>query len=160
MPTRTILIGGIVASLVIAMWEMVVEALIPNGAGFFGPPVAIGATIVRDLQGAANPLPVDPAALVLGLAGHMMNSVALAVILGAVVRRSSMGAIGLVVSGMVWGAVVFVVMWYGLLPAVNRLMLNLNGPAFFLGHLMWGAVLGLLWYVTRPMGDAPAVSGA
>jgi hypothetical protein len=35
MNTRAILIGGIAASLVIAMWEMVVEAVLPDGAGFF-----------------------------------------------------------------------------------------------------------------------------
>jgi hypothetical protein len=56
---RRILIAGIGASLVLAMWEMIVEAVIPDGAGFFGPPIAIGATIVRDLQGSANPIPFD-----------------------------------------------------------------------------------------------------
>jgi hypothetical protein len=31
--TRVILIGGIVASIVIAMWEMLIEAALPGGAG-------------------------------------------------------------------------------------------------------------------------------
>ena len=87
MDRRRILIAGIGASLVLAMWEMIVEAVIPDGAGFFGPPIAIGATIVRDLQGSANPIPFDVVALVLGLMGHMMNSVILAVIFGLIVTR-------------------------------------------------------------------------
>ena len=65
------------ASIVLAMLEMIVGAVLPNGAGFFGPPVAIGATLVREVQGSSNPLPVNGLALVLGLAGHMMNSVIL-----------------------------------------------------------------------------------
>lgn len=160
MSVRTILISGIVASLVFAMWEMIVEAVIPNGAGFFGPPVAIGATLVRDLQGSANPLPVDPAALVLGLAGHMMNSVILAAIFGALVTRTALQTAGLVVTGVVWGAAVFVVMWYAILPAVDPLMLNVNGPAFLLGHVMWGAALGLLWAATRPASEAASLRSA
>lgn len=149
MNARSVLIGGIVASLVIAMWEMVVEAVIPDGAGFFGPPIAIGATIVRDLQGASNPIPFDPVALVLGLAGHMMNSVILALIFGAIVSRASLGGAGLVIVGAVWGAAIYVVMWFVVLPAIDPLMLNLNGPAFLLGHVMWGVALGILWRVAR-----------
>lgn len=145
MNTRAILISGIVASLVLAMWEMIVEVVIPGGAGFFGPPIAIGATIVRSLQGATNPIPFDGLALVLGLMGHMMNSVVLAAIFGLLVTRlasSPGGAIGL---GMAWGVVVFVATWFVVIPAVDPLMLNLNAGAFFAGHLMWGVALGFAW---------------
>lgn len=145
MNTRAILIGGVAASLVIAMWEMIVEAILPAGAGIFGPPIAIGATIVRDLQGSANPIPFDPVALILGLAGHMMNSVILAAIFGLAVGRRSLGTGALAIAGMVWGAVVFAAMWFVVVPVVDPLVLNLNGATFFAGHLMWGAALGVLW---------------
>lgn len=145
MNTRAILIGGIVASLVIAMWEMIVEALLPDGAGFFGPPIAIGATIIRDLQGSGNPIPFDLAALLLGLAGHMMNSVILAVVFGVLVGRRGLGTASLLGAGVVWGVVVFAAMWFVVVPAVDPLVLNLNGIAFLAGHMMWGAALGLLW---------------
>jgi hypothetical protein len=148
---RQIIIGGVVASLVLAMWEMAVEALIPGGAGFFGPPIAIGATVVRDLQGSANPIPFDALALVLGLAGHMMNSVVLGVVFGIVVSRLGAGSGATIGLGMAWGALVFVGMWFVVLPAVDPLMLNLNGPVFLAAHLMWGAALGLAWgrFATR-----------
>lgn len=36
-------------------------------------------------------------------------------------------------------------MWFVAVPAVDPLVLNLNGVAFLVGHMMWGAALGLLW---------------
>ena len=145
MDVRRIVVGGVIASLVIAMWEMVVEAIIPGGAGFFGPPIAIGATIVRDLQGSANPIPFDGLALILGLMGHMMNSIILAAIFGLIVSRLSPSGSGIVAFGMGWGVAVFVGMWFVVAPLIDPLMLNVSAAAFFLGHVMWGLVLGALW---------------
>lgn len=145
MDTRRILVGGVVASLVLAMWEMIVEASVPNGAGLFGPPIAIGATIVRDLQGSPNPIPFDLAALVLGLMGHMMNSVILSAIFGLAVARWATSTFMGILLGMAWGAIVFVMMWFIVIPAVDPLMANLDRTAFCIGHLMWGAALGFLW---------------
>jgi hypothetical protein len=139
------LIGGIAASLVIAMWEMIVEAVLSGGAGFFGPPIAIGATIIRDLQGSPNPIPFDLAALLLGLAGHMMNSVILAVVFGVAVGRRGLGSTALLLAGIAWGVVVFAAMWFVVVPAIDPLVLNLNGVAFLAGHVTWGAALGFLW---------------
>lgn len=145
MDVRRIVVGGVIASLVIAMWEMVVEAIIPGGAGFFGPPIAIGATIVRDLQGSTNPIPFDGLALILGLMGHMMNSIILAAIFGLIVSRLSPSGSGIVAFGMGWGVAVFVGMWFVVAPLIDPLMLNVSAAAFFLGHVMWGLVLGAQW---------------
>lgn len=145
MDRRRILVAGIGASLVLAMWEMIVEAVIPDGAGFFGPPIAIGATIVRDLQGSANPIPFDIVALVLGLMGHMMNSVVLAALFGVVAARFTLSSAGTVGLGVAWGVMVFAVMWFVVVPVVDPLMLNLNAIAFLAAHVMWGAALGLIW---------------
>jgi len=100
---------------------------------------------VRSLQGSANPIPFDLAALVLGLAGHKMNSVVLAAIFGLAIGRRALGTASLAVAGMAWGGAVFAAMWFVVVPAVDPLVLNLNGAAFFAGHLMWGAALGILW---------------
>ena len=145
MDRRRILIAGIGASLVFAMWEMIVEAVIPHGAGVFGPPIAIGATIVRDLQGSANPIAFNAVALVLGMMGHMMNSVILAVIFGLIVSRLAPSAAGTIGLGMAWGAAVFAAMWFVIAPAIDPLMMNLNAAVFFAAHLMWGAALGVIW---------------
>ncbi|MEX1173680.1 MAG: hypothetical protein WEG56_13840 [Chloroflexota bacterium] len=158
MDRRRILIAGIGASLVIAMWEMIVEALIPDGAGFFGTPIAIGATIVRDLQGSANPIPFDAVALILGLMGHMMNSVILAVIFGLIVTRLAPSAAGTIGLGIAWGLAVFAMMWFVVAPAIDPLMLNLNAAVFLAGHVMWGAALGFIW--TRYGSTGPTVNYA
>ncbi len=145
MDRQRILVAGIGASLVLAMWEMVVEAIIPDGAGFFGPPIAIGATVVRDLQGSPNPIPFDALALIIGLMGHMMNSVILAAIFGLLVAKRTLSPGVTVMAGMAWGAAIFVLMWYVVVPIVDPLMLNLSAPAFLAAHLMWGAALGVIW---------------
>lgn len=145
MDRRQILVAGIGASLVLAMWEMVVEAVIPNSAGFFGPPIAIGATVVRDLQGSGNPIPFDALAVVVGLMGHMMNSIILAAIFGLIVARLTPSAAATIGLGMAWGAAVFATMWFIVVPAIDPLMLNLNAATFVAGHLMWGAALGVIW---------------
>jgi uncharacterized membrane protein YagU involved in acid resistance len=142
---RSVIIGGIVASLVIGMWEMIVEAILPNGAGFFGPVVAIGATVVRDLQGSSNPIPFDGVAFILGLAGHMMNSVVLAAVFGLAASRFLHGGGKLVAAGVIYGIAVWAAMWFVVIPLVDPLMLNLNGLVFLIGHMMWGGALGLLW---------------
>ncbi|MEO8463323.1 MAG: hypothetical protein ABI555_08930 [Chloroflexota bacterium] len=145
METRRIVVAGVLASLAIAMWEMIVEAVIPDGAGFFGAPIAIGATLIRDLQGSSNPIEFNGVALIVGLAGHMMNSVIFGAIFAAVVTRRAMSATSTLIAGMAWGAAVFVGMWFVVVPLVDPLMGNLNAAAFFAGHLMWGAALGYLW---------------
>jgi uncharacterized membrane protein YagU involved in acid resistance len=145
MDIRRIFISGVIASLVLAMWEMVVEAVIPDGAGFFGPPIAIGAAIVRDLQGSANPLPFNGLALILGLMGHMMNSVVLAAVFGAFVTRTSLSSAATIGLGAAWGVLVFAAMWLVALPIIDPVMLNLNGLVFLAAHMMWGGALGLIW---------------
>ncbi len=142
---RRIVVSGIVASLVLAMWEMIVEAFLADGAGFFGPPIAIGAALVRDLQGSSNPIPFDGVALGLGLMGHMMNSIILAAVFGLIVSRLTPSRGGTIILGMGWGIAVFAVMWFVVVPAIDPLMLNLNAAAFFVAHLMWGAALGVAW---------------
>lgn len=157
MDIRRIFGAGVVASLVLAMWEMVVEAVLPAGAGFFGPPIAIGATLVRGLQGTANPIPFDGLALLLGLMGHMMNSIILAAVFGIVASRLALSAAATVGLGMAWGTAVFAAMWFVLVPTIDPLILNLNGPAFFAAHLMWGGALGVIW---AWYGRAPATVGS
>ena len=58
------------------------------------------------------------------------------------------GLVPLALAGMVYGVVIFGVMWYGVLPLIDEVMLRLNLVVFLVAHLMWGAALGLLnhWF--------------
>ena len=137
-----VLIAGLVASAVMGMIEMIYEAL--GGAGFWSPVVFIAATILRNLQAVPVPVPFSALGVVLGLMGHMMNSVILAIIFALLVAPRLRGATALVVGGVVYSLVVFVIMWFGIVPLVDPVMLKLNGLVFAISHVMWGAALGLV----------------
>ncbi len=156
MQLRRVVLAGLVASVVMGMVEMIYEAL--AGAGFWSPMVFIGATILRGLQSVPAPVPFLFWGVVFGLAGHMMNSVILGLIFTRITGRTSLSRGGLVVAGVVYALAVFVVMWYGVLPAIDPVMLKLNGTVFAFAHVMWGAALGL--FVPQPSGGAAQLRAA
>ena len=142
MESRRVILAGIAASIVMGMIEMLYEAV--AGDGFWSPVIYIGATALRGLQSLQPPVGFLFWGVVLGLMGHLMNSVILTGIFTAAVGRRVASRGALVVSGAIYGLVVFVVMWYAVVPAVDPVMLNLNATVFALAHLMWGIAVGLL----------------
>lgn len=140
-----LILGGLIASLVMGMWEMLVEAF--AGQGLFAPVVFIAATVLRNLQGIHGGPglgPTDPLGIVVGLMGHMMNSIILGAAFAHLAPRYWHGALSLAIAGMVYGAAIFFVMWLAIVPLVDPVLLQLNGVSFFLAHLMWGVALGLV----------------
>jgi uncharacterized membrane protein YagU involved in acid resistance len=146
-----LLAGGFVAGMVMGMWQMIVEALLPNGAGFWGPLIAIGATVLRNLQTFTKPAAFDTLGVFAGLMGHMMNSIIFGLIFALLIAPRTRSLLGRVLAGMVYAVAIFVVMWFVVAPIVDPAMLKVNGVVFFIGHLMWGAALGLVnhWVVSR-----------
>ena len=151
MDIRRVLVGGIVASLVMGMIEMIYEAV--AGSGFWAPMVYIGATVLRGLQAVRAPVAFNFWGVALGLMGHMMNSIILGLIFTALFARGS-GARGtLVTFGAVYGLAVFFAMWYLVVPALDPVLRQLNATVFAVAHIMWGAALGLL----AGAGEEPAL---
>lgn len=140
--------AGLLAGLVMGMWEMMIEAVIPNGAGFWSAPTYIAAAVFRNLQTVAHPVPFDPVAVMAGLMGHMLNSVILGLIFALLVAPRFKSWVSQAIAGMMYGAVVYVVMALAVVPLVDPVMANLNAVVFFLGHLMWGVALGVLTHGT------------
>lgn len=140
--TRRIIVAGLIASIAMGMIEMIYEAV--AGDGFWSPIIYIGATVLRGLQSLHSPVGFHFWGVVLGLMGHMMNSVILTwTFTSLIVRR--IGSRGpLPVMGAIYGLVVFFVMWYVVIPVVDAVMLNLNATVFALAHIVWGAVLAAL----------------
>lgn len=140
--TRRTIVAGLIASIAMGMIEMVYEAV--AGDGFWSPITYIGATVLRGLQSLQPPVGFHFWGVVLGLMGHMMNSVILTWIFTSLIARR-IGARGaLLVTGAIYGLVVFFVMWYVVVPVVDAVMLNLNATVFALAHVVWGAVLAAL----------------
>jgi hypothetical protein len=145
---QRVLVAGLIASLVMGMLEMLYEAI--AGVGFWSPVVFIAATIVRGLQSVSIPVVFQPIPVLIGLMGHMMNSVILAFVFSWLIAPRLRNVTALAVGGVVYSLLVFVVMWFGIVPLVDPIMLKLNALVFVISHTMWGAALGLVlgW---RPM---------
>jgi len=139
-----LLAGGFVAGMVMGMWQMILQAVIPNGGGLWSPLVYIAATLLRGLQNVATPVAFNLLAVILGLMGHMINSLIFGLIFALLIAPRIRSFAGQVVTGLIYGVVIYVVMWFAIVPLVDPVMLRLNALAFLLGHMMWGIALGLV----------------
>ncbi len=151
---KTLLVG-IIAGMGFGMLEMVIEAVI--GKGFWAPLRFIASvfTLGKDTDPSFSLIPV-----VVGLMGHMMNSVILGIIFAVVISRITSNVVGLAVVGMVYAAAIFFVMWYLILPLIDPAMLLVNGVGFFVSHLMYGLILGVGIASVRSGAQAPRLSPA
>ncbi len=156
MDIRRVVGAGLIASVVMGMLEMIFEAV--AGAGFWSPIVFIAATVLRGLQSVAVPVPFLFWGVVFGLAGHMMNSVILGLIFSRITGRLSVSRGALIGAGIVYAVAIFVIMWFVVLPAIDPVMLKLNGSFFAVAHVMWGVALGLI--VPQPSGAAQQPTAA
>jgi hypothetical protein len=146
--TTRVLFSGLIASIVMGMIEMVYEAV--AGGGFWSPVVYIAGTVLRDLQTVAVPVPFLAVPVVVGLMGHMMNSVILGVVFSVLIATRLRGVGETAFAGAVYALAVFFVMWLAVLPLVDPVMLRLNPVVFAIAHIMWGAALGLILASTQP----------
>jgi len=131
------LVAGLVAGMGYGMMEMIIEAVI--GQGLWAPLRFIASvfTLGKDTDPSFSLIPV-----VVGLMGHMMNSVIFGIIYGLWVSRLTSGTVGLAVLGTVYAAAIFAVMWYVVLPLIDPAMLLVNGAGFLASHLLYGLLLG------------------
>jgi hypothetical protein len=141
-----ILFAGLVAGVVMGMVEMLFSAL--SGEGFWTPLVFIGATVLRDLQSLTPPAPFLPVAVLLGMTGHLVTSMALGLVFAWLTAPRLRGWFALVLGGIVYGLIVFAATWFIVLPLVDPVMFELDATLFAISHVVWGATLGglLAWY--------------
>lgn len=139
---KTIIIAGLVASVAMAMVEMVYEGIF--GIGFWSAPVFISAAVLQSLQAIALPVGFLAVPVLLGIMGHMMNSVILAFVFMKMFRSVLTSPAAGAVMGALYALVVFFIMWLGVLPLIDPIMLNLNPVVFAMSHIVWGAVIGFM----------------
>ncbi len=151
-PAVRFVVGAQLAGIVYGMWTMIVEALLHAGQGivqaFFSPLVYIAATVLGgfnspNFYSAGQLPPADPVSIVLGLMGHMMNSLIFGLIFLWLVGRFARTDNARLFAGLVYGVVVFLVMWYLVTPVVDPVMMRVNYVGFLAGHMMYGIGLGL-----------------
>jgi small-conductance mechanosensitive channel len=81
--------------------------------------------------------------VVIGMMGHMMNSVVLALIFAPLFGRYLHSQIMGAVVGSLYALAIFFAMWFVVLPLIDPVMLKLNPLVFALSHMLWGVVLGV-----------------
>jgi hypothetical protein len=143
--TRTVLnwiLPGLIAGLVFAMWAMVVGIFTST---LWAAPQGIAQSI--GIGSAGHNFQLVP--LVVGLMGHMMNSVVIGVIFIAIARALRLHGPAAVVGGMVYGVIVYVGMYWvllrGVLSSTSASFLSANPEwSWVVAHLMFGAALGAL----------------
>lgn len=136
------LIGGIVAGVGMAMVAMMLMPVV--GRALMTPVKLMAATVEgeRATQG-------GPGTVMTGMMIHLMTSLVLGVIFGAIMGALVIHTLGaLVIAGVIWAAIVFVVAEFAALPLVDRLMAEHMSPwVFGMAHLVYGVVLGVMVWV-------------
>jgi hypothetical protein len=116
-----------------------------------------------------NAMPVSAAHVLAGAVLHFAYAGFLGVLFAMVIAAAMMMRVpltrtagGVTAAGVIGGAVVYAVMRWGLLPSLNPLMAFVPQTAFFLAHLLFGPVAGVVLAVAfRRCGmiDASAPAG-
>ncbi len=136
------ILPGLIAGMVFAMWAMVVGIFASN---LWAPPQGIAQSVGIGSQGHN----FQPVPFVLGLMGHMMNSVIIGIIFITIARAVHLHGVAAVIGGMGWGVIAYV----GMYRVVLRVLLASPSASFhsatpewswIAGHLMYGVALGAL----------------
>lgn len=137
-------IVGLIAGIVMAMWAMIVAAVM--GAGLLAPPQMIA----EPLFGPFHMGTFNAGAFVVGLMIHMMVSIVFGIIFAAIWQSLAQGGITALIGGMMYGLILWVVMSYVIAPVVgSHIAQQMPTWAWIVAHLMFGGVLGL-WPMLRP----------
>jgi hypothetical protein len=136
------LVPGLAAGIAFAMWAMIVGIF---ASRLWAPPQGIAQSVGIGSQGWAFQL----TPFILGIMGHMMNSIIIGLIFLAIAAALRLRGIALVIAGMMYGLVVYLVMYYpilrGLLSSNSGSFLSSNPEwSWVLAHLMYGMILGAL----------------
>ena len=137
-------VAGLIAGLVFAMWAMIVGAFTP-GSNLLAAPQGIAQSIGIGAQG--HDIQLVP--LLVGLMGHMMNSVIFGLLFVAIVASLKLRGNATMLAGMVYGLAIYALMYLvvlrGLLSATSGSFLSANPEwSWIVGHLMFGVALGAL----------------
>jgi hypothetical protein len=98
-----------------------------------------------------NAMPVSAGHVVAGTILHFAFAAFLGLAFAAVIGAAAWVRVpglrtpgGIISAGVIGGAIVYVIMRWGLLPPVNPLMAFVPQTAFFLAHLLFGLVAGIV----------------
>jgi len=125
------------------MWLMILGIFASN---FWAPPQGIAQAV--GIGHAGHDFQLVP--FILGVMGHMMNSVILSLVFLGVTVVLNLRGLASVIVGMIYGVVVYEIIYWvllrGLLSGTSGSFVSANPEwSRIIGHLMFGAVLGFLF---------------
>jgi hypothetical protein len=166
-------LAGLAGGIGMAMWQMIDSAATSSG---FWTPLNLcmasfvwrgqAAMIEREMMmhpGMSMNMPVAASHLAVGMVLHLAFSMVVGIVFVTVLfalRRAGLGVLrtlpGFVGAAIAGAALLYVVMIYAILPWANPLMYHMTprGP-FFIGHLIYGLVFGLVAYPLARRAMAP-----
>ena len=136
------ILPGLIAGLVFAIWAMMVGLFTST---LWAAPQGIAQSMGIGSQG--HDFQAVP--FLVGLMGHMMNSIVIGIVFVAVVRALNLRGMTAVIGGMMWGLIVYGAMYWvllrGLLASTSGSFLSANPEwSWIAAHLMLGVVLGAM----------------
>jgi uncharacterized membrane protein YagU involved in acid resistance len=136
-------VAGLIAGLPLAMWLMIVGIFASN---LWAPPQGIAQAV--GIGHAGHDFQVVP--FILGMMGHMTNSIILGLVFLGVAVVLNLRGLASVIVGTIYGIVAYEiisqVVLRGLLSGTSGSFLSADPEwSRIIGHLMFGAVLGLLF---------------
>ena len=137
-------IAGLIAGIVMAMWAMIVAAVM--GVGLLAPPQMIAEPFFGPFQmGIFN-----AGAFIVGLMVHMMFSIVFGILFALIWQGIAQGGTVSILGGMIYGVLIWVVMSYVVGPIVGaHIAQEMPLWAWLVAHLMFGVILGA-WPILRP----------
>jgi len=144
------LLAGVLGALMFGAYEMLAAAA--TRMGLWRPITMIGATF-EGLEPASQ---FEPGAVLMGIVLHLTTGAFWGLAYGGIallvpsVLRSVGGAVG---SGLVYGIAVWLVMGLFIGPIINPALKNAEPISYFLGHLVYGIVTGVLLYSMAARSD-------
>ncbi len=142
-------IGGLTGGIAMGMWMM--GYYWASGRGLWEPLGYIGHFFLR------IPIITHPLQVAIGLMVHMIVSLGLGIAIASILPRAF--PLAAVMGGLFLAVVVWALMQYGVLDSFDDVAYRgLVRWAFAVGHLIYGATLGLFVGVPRP--KAPASRAA
>jgi hypothetical protein len=167
-------LAGLAGGIGMALWQMIDSAA--TSMGFWTPLNLCMASFVwrgqaamieREMMmhpGMSMNMPVQAGHLAVGMILHLAFSVLVGIVFITILyglRRAGLGVLrtapAYVAASVAGAALLYVVMMYLVLPWANPLMCHMTprGP-FFIGHLIYGLIFGLVAY---PLARRAAASG-
>ncbi len=142
------MVGGIIAGLAFAVFEMIIAAIV--GDNFFGPLRMISATVLG--REALTPEVSLAMAATTGVIVHMVYSIIAGGVFGfivAAVKSLHSSSAVLIISGAVFGLLMWLVNFYLIAPAAGWSWFPERASQFWQGFVahtfLYGAILG--WYM-------------